>query len=111
LFLVFSMGFVIQVRPVRISVVERELGRIVNKYGPRMAWGRSWGATAAQLESMENLAKVADELGKTILYKIPETPEVQYSYFVVDGFTTYSYRIPANGQSVAADTKVIRQSE
>jgi hypothetical protein len=93
----FSLIAFIKRRPTRVSFVEREVARIAKRYGQRMADGKSRGATVLALDSMEDLARVADELGKPILHETPETPDAQHAYLVIDGPTTYRFGLSANG--------------
>ncbi len=102
LFFGFSLIMFFRLRPTK-SIVEREVDRIGKKYGPRMAVGRR--RVAVELDSMQDLAKVADELGKPIVHETPDAEDEQHTYLVVDGFTVYRFRLPPDGIGVVADTK------
>ncbi len=43
------------------------------------------------LSSMEDLIKVADELGKLVIHQAPGVSEETHAYYVFDGTTRYQY--------------------
>jgi hypothetical protein len=53
------------------------------------------GEKIISLGSMEDLVKVADELGKPIIHQRPTTPEERHVYYVFDGFTSYQFVLAA----------------
>jgi hypothetical protein len=57
------------------------------------------------MNSMEDLIKIADELGKPIVHQSAgPTWEVQ-SYYVIDGSTRYQYSIPSDKSGQETDEK------
>ena len=90
---VFCLVVFLKTRPELESATQREVARIGKKYGPRMAEGSSRSPATVELASMDDLAKVAEELGKPILHEMPDGTGNGHAYFVVDGFTSYHFRI------------------
>jgi hypothetical protein len=101
-FLLFALSVVLYVRfkPVELPEVEREAVGLRKKYGKLMAEATVHtpveGEKIISLGSMEDLIKVADELGKPIIHLAPSTSEEPHAYYVLDGATRYQYLIAIN---------------
>lgn len=92
----FAVGTV--ARPRRVDLLAREVRRIRRKYRKRMAQlgpGQSGlpGEEAVPLGSIEDLARVSEELLKPIIHSGPADPGEPHIFFVVDGTTRYEYRL------------------
>ncbi|MFH1382490.1 MAG: DUF5305 family protein [Chloroflexota bacterium] len=91
----FSVVMYIKYRPARPSLLEQEAARISKKYGQRMAVATDQiptaGETTITLNSMEDLVKIADELGKPIVYQAGIGPDETHTYYVFDGASRYQY--------------------
>ena len=85
-------------KPAEVSMIERiekEVSLTKKKYGTRLAEATNQtpieGEKIIALGSIEDLIKVADELGKPIIHQAPGTPEEAHAYYVFDGLTRYEY--------------------
>ncbi len=82
-------------KPVELSPIEKEALRVRKKYGERMAEATNQtpieGEKTISLGSIEDLIKVADELGKLIIHQAPSKSEEPHAYYVFDGATQYQY--------------------
>jgi hypothetical protein len=80
----------------RLSRSEAAARDIAGKYGQRIARSTPQtpepGGNVVYLESIADLVKIADELGKSVISQ--ESGET-YDYYVLDGLTRYQYSIPA----------------
>jgi len=105
LFLLFSVVLYIKFKPEKLSQIEREAQRASKKYGSRMAEATSQtlleGEKIISLGSMEDLIKVADELGKPIIHQAPTTPEEPHAYYVFDGATRYQYVVTGSKEQAS----------
>ena len=86
-------------KPVGVSPIEKEVRLARKKFGERIAEATSQtpieGEKIISLGSMEDLSKVADELGKPIIHQAPTTPEEPHAYYVFDRVTRYEYLLTA----------------
>jgi len=104
LFLLFAylVWFNLKVKPVAVPKIEKEIRLVNKKYGERMAEATSQtpleGEKIISIGSMEDLIKVADELGKPIIHQAPTTPEEAHAYYVFDGATRYQYVLSPRGK-------------
>jgi len=96
-FLLSSLSVVLYVKfkPVKLPRIEEEALKVRKKYGERIAeaTGRTptEGKQAISLGSIEDLIKIADELGKPIIHQAPSISEEPHAYYVFDGATRYQY--------------------
>jgi len=84
-------------KPAEPSMIEKEALQAGKKYGDRIAEASSQtpieGEKIISLGSMEDLVKVADELGKPVIHQPPSASEKRHTYYVIDGTTQYQYII------------------
>jgi len=90
-------------KPVEISKIERiekEVSLTKKKFGERVAEATDQTPLIFEkiisLGSMEDLIKVADELGKPIIHQAPTTAKQSHAYYVFDGLTCYEYLLTGN---------------
>lgn len=92
-----SLVFYNQTKPAGLPLFEKEAKSIGKKYANRIVQASSQTPAASEkiisLGLMEDLVKVADELGKPIMHQPPTTSEKQHTYYVIDGTTQYQYII------------------
>jgi len=93
LFMVLSY---LRFRPVHADdELSKELKRLNKKYGERIVEAPVLGADvtdrAVVLKSMDDLIKVADELGKPIIHHLPRTPEQPHVYEIDDEGLRYCF--------------------
>jgi hypothetical protein len=89
------------------SDVNHELQKIQKKYGARIAesMGNSYieGETPISMNSMDDLIKIADELGKPVVHQSSGPAWEVQSYYVIDGYTRYQYSIPMDKSGQQTD--------
>jgi hypothetical protein len=94
---VTSLVFYQKTKPAELPLFEKEALAIGKKYADRIAQASSQTPVASEkivsLGSIEDLVKVADELGKPIMHQPPTNSEKQHTYYVIDGATQYQYII------------------
>ena len=92
-----SLVFYNQTKPAELPFFEKEALSVGKKYADRIAQASSQTPVASEkiisLGSIEDLVKVADELGKPIMHQPPTTSEKQHTYYVIDGASQYQYII------------------
>jgi len=92
-----SLVFYNQTKPSELPLFEKEALSVSKKYADRIAQASSQTPSAGEkiisLGSIEDLIKVADELGKPIMHQPPTTSEKQHTYYVIDGTSQYQYII------------------
>jgi hypothetical protein len=102
LFLIFSVVWYVKFKPAELPQIEKEALQARKKYGERMIEATSQtpkvGEKTISLGSMEDLIKVADELGKPVIHQPPGTSEEQHAYYVFDGTTRYQYVLSTLGE-------------
>ena len=95
LFLVFSVVLYIRFKPPELTAIEREVLRVLKRYGNLMVEATvdtpMKGDEIISLDSMEDLIKVADELGKPVIHMSPSTSEEPHAYYILDAATRYQY--------------------
>jgi len=93
--LVTSLVFYNRFKLPEPSLIEKEVLQAEKKYGDRIAEATSQtpmeGGWIVSLDSMEDLIKLADELGKPVIHQPPSASEKQHAYYVFDGATRYQY--------------------
>jgi len=101
-FLLFSVVWYFIFKPEGVSQIEKETLQVRKKYRERMAEATSQtpvlGEKTISLGSIEDLIKVADELGKPVIHQPLGTHEEQHAYYVFDGATRYQYIISTRGK-------------
>jgi len=105
--LLFSVVLYVRFKPVKLSPNEEKALRVRKKYGNLMAEATAHtpmeGEITISLGSMEDLTKIADELGKPIIHLVPTTAEELHAYYVLDGVTRYQYLLSINGREQESD--------
>jgi hypothetical protein len=83
-------------------LAEKEASQAGKKYGGLMAEATGQtpleGERIVSLGSMEDLIKVADELGKPVIHQPPSTSEKRHAYYVFDVATRYQYVFSTRGK-------------
>jgi hypothetical protein len=92
-----SLVFYNQTKPSELPPSQKEAITIGKKYSDRIAEASSQtpvtGEKIISLGSIDDLIKIADELGKPVIHQPPTTTEKQHTYYVIDGTTQYKYII------------------
>jgi len=92
-----SLVFYNQTKPAELPLFEKEALQAGKKYADRIAQASSQTPIAGEkiisLGSIEDLVKVADELGKPIMHQPPTASEKRHTYYVIDGTSQYQYII------------------
>ena len=95
-FFVFSVFSYRRYQPVPLSPYQVEVRQIDKKYGQRIALSTGKtpvpGDNVVYLESIGDLLKIADELGKPLVQQKSDDIQV---YYLLDGVTRYQYSVPA----------------
>ena len=80
------------------SEFEQKLQKIKKTYGPRIAESNGdlseKSEVSVSMNSIEDLIKIADELGKPVVHQIGPSGKV-HLYYVIDGGTRYQYSLVA----------------
>jgi hypothetical protein len=105
IFLVFfiaSLVFYNKTKPPEMPLYEKTALAVGKKYADRIAEARSQTSLADEkivtLGSIEDLVKVADELGKPIMHQPPTATDNRHIYYVIDGNSQYQYVITKLGK-------------
>lgn len=105
LFLFLCLGSVVLyvlTRPPKPSLAEKEAARLKKKYAGRIveALGHAppAGDKTVSLSSVEDLMRVADELGKPVIHQGLISSDERHVYCVIDGTTRYEYQ-PVSGNA------------
>ncbi|MBA7477364.1 hypothetical protein ES707_12773 [subsurface metagenome] len=92
-----SLVFYNKFKPAELPMFEKEALAAGKKYSDRIAEASSQTPMAGEkiisLGSIDDLVKVADELGNPIIHQPPTAAEKQHTYYVIDGTTQYQYII------------------
>jgi hypothetical protein len=100
LLLLFSVVLFVRFKPVKLSPIDEEVQRVHKKYGKLMAEATVHKPTGDEiiisLGSMEDLTRIADEIGKPIIHLMPTTAEGSHTYYILDGVTRYQYLLTIN---------------
>ena len=82
------------------SDYDRKVQKINKTYGARIAESNGdsgvEGEKPVSMNSMEDLIKIADELGKPVIHQSAGAVWKVQSYYVIDGNTRYQYSIPGD---------------
>jgi len=102
IFFITSLVLYKRFKPPEPPLVEKEAVQAKKKYGDLMveATGQTplEGERIVSLGSMEDLIKVADELGKPIIHQPPSASEKRHVYYVFDVATRYQYVFSTRGK-------------
>ena len=89
---------------------DREVQKIQNKYGARIAesLGNSFidGGKPVPMNSMDDLIKVADELGRPVVHQSAGASGEVQSYYVIDGETSYQYSVLGDKSDQEVKTRI-----
>jgi hypothetical protein len=88
---VASLVLYVRFRPAELSWIEKEVARAKKKYGGIMAEATIEDDKTVSVGSMQDLIRVASELGKPIMHQAPAGPRKPHAYYVFDGATRYRY--------------------
>jgi hypothetical protein len=101
IFVVLLIGFTILYfmhREPAPSDYDRKIRKINKTYGARIAESNANSSaeseTSVSMNSMGDLMKIADELGKPVVHQSAGAVWKVQSYYVIDGNTRYQYSIP-----------------
>lgn len=115
LFSALAVVVYVRYRPPGPSSVDKEVERINKKYATRMSFatGRTKleGERQVSLGSMEDLVKIADELGRPIIHQAPARPQETHTYYILDGLTRYRYLISPDSPGDESNPKMPEQPE
>jgi len=79
------------------SAFDRKLQKITKTYGARIAESSGDSSSpsdkSVSLNSIEDLIKIADELGKPVVHQISGPSARVHLYYVIDGGTRYQYSL------------------
>jgi hypothetical protein len=116
--LIFLMLFIAslvlfnQFKPAEPPIFEKEALAAGKKYADRIAKASSQTPMAGEkiisLDSIDDLVKVADELGKPIIHQPSTAAEKRHTYYVIDGATQYQYIITKQSKERRSN---VRKSE
>jgi hypothetical protein len=92
-----SLVFYQKTKPPKLPLFEKAALAVGKKYADRIAQASSQTPLVDEkiisLGSIEDLVKVADELGKPIMHQPPTATEKWHTYYVIDGNNQYQYII------------------
>ncbi|MBA7578902.1 hypothetical protein ES708_20768 [subsurface metagenome] len=101
-----------QFKPAELPTFEKEALAAGKKYADRIAEASSQTPMASEkiisLGSIDDLVKVADELGKPVIHQPPTATEKRHTYSVIDGTTQYQYIITKQSKERRSN---VRKSE
>jgi hypothetical protein len=84
-------------KPPELPLFEKTALAVGKKYADRIAEARSQTPLVDEkivtLGSIEDLVKIADELGKPIMHQSPTATDKRHIYYVIDGTSQYQYII------------------
>jgi hypothetical protein len=97
LIFIASLVFYNKTKPPELPLSEKTALAVGKKYADRIAEASSQTSLVDEkiitLGSIEDLVKVADELGKPIMHQPPTATEKRHIYYVIDGNSQYQYVI------------------
>jgi len=97
LIFIASLVFYNKTKPPELPLFEKTALAVGKKYADRIAQASSQtpldDEKIISLGSIEDLVKVADELGKPIMHQPPTALEKRHTYYVIDGTSQYQYTI------------------
>jgi hypothetical protein len=93
----FCLWTFLRAMPKELSDTEKECLRIGNKYRSRIleaaAHTPGFGDRTVSAASIDDLVKMADELGKPVIHQLSGTSKTRHTYYVFDSSITYQYTI------------------
>jgi len=98
LFLLFQGVMYVRFKPAEVSQAEKAVRQARKKYGAFIVEATIDGEKTVSVDSMQDLIKVANELGKPIVHQAPTASEEPHAYFVLDGGTRYQYLLTMGGK-------------
>ena len=97
LIFISSLVFYNKTKPPELLLFEKTALAVGKKYADRIAEASSQTPLDEEriitLGSIEDLVKVADELGKPIMHQPPTATDKRHIYYVIDGISQYQYII------------------
>jgi hypothetical protein len=93
----------VRLKPVEVSQAEKEVRKAKKKYGGFLVEATVNGEKTVSVDSMEDLIKVANELGKPIVHQGRSASEGSHAYFVFDSGTRYQYLLTTRSKEQAND--------
>jgi len=97
LIFIASLVFYNKTKPPELPLFDKEALAVGKKYADRIAQASSQTPSVDEkiisLGSIEDLVKVADELGKPIMHQPPTASDKRHTYYVIDGTSQYQYII------------------
>jgi hypothetical protein len=97
LIFIASLVFYNKTKPPELPLFEKTALAVGKKYADRIAEASSQTPLDEEkiitLGSIEDLVKVADELGKPIMHQPPTATDKRHIYYVIDGNSQYQYII------------------
>jgi hypothetical protein len=102
-FLVLGAMYV-RFKPPELTQIQKEVLRARKRYSEMIAEATIEDEGTITVGSMQDLIKVASELGKPIIHQTPSVSGEPDSYYVVDGVTRYRYLLAADGKGQENNT-------
>jgi hypothetical protein len=96
LLLLLSAVLYTKFRSPELSWIQKKLRQNSKKYGEIIAEAKIEDGRNVTVASIEDLTKVANELGKPIIYQAPGAVGEPHSYYVFDGEIRYQYLLGIN---------------
>jgi hypothetical protein len=97
LIFIASLVFYNKTKPPELPLSEKTALAVGKKYADRIAEASSQTSLIDEkiviLGSIEDLVKVADELGKPIMHQPPTATDKRHIYYIIDGNSQYQYVI------------------
>jgi len=98
LFLLSQGVMYVRLKPAEVSPAEKAVRQARKKYGAFIVEATIDGEKTVSVDSMQDLIKVANELGKPIVHQAPRVSEEPHAYYVLDGATRYQYLLASGGK-------------
>lgn len=87
-----------------IDPIEKQVASLRKKYGDRMVdatpHSPSTSATVMSVGSIEDLEKLADQLGRLIIHQPPSPASATHVYYILDGSIRYEYSLDHESENV-----------
>ena len=88
---VASMVLYVRSRPGELPWIEKEVARAKKKYGEIIAEAKIQGGKTVSVDSVQDLIRIASELGKPVIHQSPTGSGEPHAYYIFDGATRYQY--------------------
>jgi hypothetical protein len=102
-FLLFQGVMYVRFKPAEVSQAEKAVRQARKKYGAFIVEATIDGEKTVSVDSMQDLIKVANELGKPIVHQAPTASEEPHAYYVLDGATRYQYVLTTKSKEQVND--------